>query len=73
MELLWRKRKFRWLKFSYLFILGEFTDALSSFFFTIGHGDKVTVNMVNVKKGYHTRGMIKMCLGQVSVWNFPIW
>ena len=39
--------------------------------FTIGHGDEVTVNVLNVKGVITPGGMIKMCLGQVSVWNFP--
>ena len=40
-------------------------------FSLIGHDDKVMVNMVNVGV-IIPGGMIKMCLGQVSVWNFPI-
>ena len=65
------ERKFRWLKFSNFFILGENGAVLFCPIFTIGYGDKV--KMVNVKEVIIPGGMIKMFLGQVSVWNFSIW
>ena len=39
--------------------------------FTLGHGDEVTVHVLNVKGVLIPGGMTKKCLGQVSVWNFP--
>ena len=44
-----------------------------------GYGNKVAVNIENVKgvmivkRGYDSRRYDKMCLGQVSVWNFLKW
>ena len=47
------------LKFSHFFISGENSVVLSSAFFTIGHGDKVTVDMENAKGVIIPGGMIK--------------
>ena len=41
--------------------------------FTIGHSDEFTVNVLNVQLVTMPGGMVNMCLGQVSFWNFPIW
>ena len=50
-----KERKFRWLKFSHFFILGENCAAISSSLFPIGYDKKVRVKCIGCKRGYHTR------------------
>ena len=60
------------MKFSPFFIFGENDVAISSSLFPMGYGSKVRADIGNVKGVIVQEGMIEMCLGQVSVWNFPI-
>ena len=69
LEEIFTERKFRGLKFS-LYLRRKWCYYLLSLF-SVGHGDKVTVNMLNAKGVIIPGGMIKICLGQVFVWNFP--